>query len=93
LRSNLANTASPVTSYVHGLQWPDGQPSKTGRGKIADRFGMSVDDYNARAVAGGAIERIGEPEEVAALARFFASGLSGATTGQSVSVCGGFNMH
>jgi len=67
--------------------------SKTGLGKIADRFGMSVDDFNARAVAGGAIKRMVEPEEVAELAVFFASDLSGATTGQSVSVCGGFNMH
>jgi NAD(P)-dependent dehydrogenase (short-subunit alcohol dehydrogenase family) len=67
--------------------------SKTGIGKIADRFGMSVDDFNARSVAAGAIKRMVEPEEVAELAVFFASDLSGATTGQSVSVCGGFNMH
>jgi NAD(P)-dependent dehydrogenase (short-subunit alcohol dehydrogenase family) len=67
--------------------------SKTGIGKIADRFGMSVDDFNARSVQSGAIKRMVEPEEVAELAVFFASDLSGATTGQSVSVCGGFNMH
>jgi len=67
--------------------------SKTGIGKIADQFGMSVDDFNARSVQSGAIKRMVEPEEVAELAVFFASDLSGATTGQSVSVCGGFNMH
>lgn len=67
--------------------------SKTGVGKIADQFGLSVDEYNARAVAMGAIKRIVEPEEIAELAVYFASEASGATTGQSVSVCGGFNMH
>jgi 3-hydroxybutyrate dehydrogenase len=67
--------------------------SDTGIGKIAERFGMSVDDFNARSVQAGAIKRMVEPEEVAELAVFFASDLSGATTGQSVSVCGGFNMH
>ncbi len=67
--------------------------SDTGVGKIAERYGLSVDEYNARAVAGGAIKRMVEPEEVAELAVYFASERSGATTGQSVSVCGGFNMH
>jgi NAD(P)-dependent dehydrogenase (short-subunit alcohol dehydrogenase family) len=67
--------------------------SDTGIGKIAERFGMDVDTFNARAVQGGAIKRMVEPEEVAELAVYFGSDLSGATTGQSVSVCGGFNMH
>jgi NAD(P)-dependent dehydrogenase (short-subunit alcohol dehydrogenase family) len=67
--------------------------SKTGIGKIAERFGLDVDGYNARAVAQGAIKRMVEPEEVAELAVYFASDASAATTGQSVSVCGGFNMH
>ncbi|HEY6394294.1 MAG TPA: SDR family NAD(P)-dependent oxidoreductase [Candidatus Binataceae bacterium] len=67
--------------------------SDTGIGKIAERFGMNVDSYNERAVAAGAIKRMVEPEEVAEMAVFFASDLSGATTGQSVAVCGGFNMH
>lgn len=43
--------------------------------------------------AGGATKRMVEPEEVAELAVYFAGDLSGSTTGQSVSVCGGFNMH
>jgi NAD(P)-dependent dehydrogenase (short-subunit alcohol dehydrogenase family) len=67
--------------------------SRTGIGRIADRFGMDLESYNARAVAAGAIKRMVEPEEVAELAVYFASDSSGATTGQSVSVCGGFNMH
>jgi enoyl-[acyl-carrier-protein] reductase (NADH) len=54
---------------------------------------MAADQYNARAIAAGAIKRMSEPEEVAELAMFLASDLSGATTGQSVSLCGGFNMH
>lgn len=67
--------------------------SQTGVGKIAEGFGMSLDDYNLRAVQGGAIKRMVEPEEIAELAVYFASEASGAATGQSVSVCGGFNMH
>jgi NAD(P)-dependent dehydrogenase (short-subunit alcohol dehydrogenase family) len=67
--------------------------SKTGIGKVAERFGLDVDSYNERAVAAGAIKRMVEPEEVAELCVYFASEASGATTGQSVSVCGGFNMH
>jgi NAD(P)-dependent dehydrogenase (short-subunit alcohol dehydrogenase family) len=67
--------------------------SDTGIGKIAERFGMDVDSYNERAVAAGAIKRMVEPEEIAELTVYFASEMSGATTGQSVSVCGGFNMH
>ena len=68
-------------------------PARPAAARSLTDFGMSVDDFNARAVAGGAIERMVEPEEVAALAMFFASDFSGATTGQAVSVCGGFNMH
>ncbi len=67
--------------------------SATGIGKIAERFGMDVETFNARSVQGGAIKRMVEAEEVAELAVYFASDLSAATTGQSVSVCGGFNMH
>ena len=67
--------------------------SPTGIGKIAERVGLDVDSFNERAVQGGAIKRMVEPEEVAELAVYFGSDLSGATTGQSVSVCGGFNMH
>jgi 3-hydroxybutyrate dehydrogenase len=67
--------------------------SKTGIGKVAERFGMDVDSYNASAVAAGAIKRMVEPEEIAELCVYFASEASGAATGQSVSVCGGFNMH
>jgi 3-hydroxybutyrate dehydrogenase len=67
--------------------------SRTGIGKVAERFGLDVDSYNEHAVAQGAIKRMVEPEEVAELAVYFASEASGATTGQSVSVCGGFNMH
>lgn len=67
--------------------------SPTGIGRIAERFGMDVESFNARAVQGGAIKRMVEPEEVAEVAVYFASEMSGATTGQSVSVCGGFNMH
>lgn len=54
---------------------------------------MDVDTFNARSVQSGAIKRMVEPEEVAELAVYFASDLSAATTVQSVSVCGGFNMH
>jgi NAD(P)-dependent dehydrogenase (short-subunit alcohol dehydrogenase family) len=67
--------------------------SPTGIGKIAERFGMDVETFNARSVQGGAIKRMVEAEEVAELAVYFASDLSAATTGQSVSVCGGFDMH
>jgi meso-butanediol dehydrogenase / (S,S)-butanediol dehydrogenase / diacetyl reductase len=67
--------------------------SKTGIGKIAEKYGMDVDSFNEFAVRQGAIKRMVEPEEVAELAVYFASDASGATTGQSVSVCGGFNMH
>jgi 3-hydroxybutyrate dehydrogenase len=67
--------------------------SATGIGKIAERFGMDVETFNARSVQSGAIKRMVEAEEVAELAVYFASDLSAATTGQSVSVCGGFNMH
>ncbi len=67
--------------------------SQTGIGKIAEGLGLSLDDFNARSVQNGAIKRMVEPEEVAELAVYFASDVSGATTGQSVSVCGGFNMH
>ena len=42
---------------------------------------------------GRATKRMVEPEEVVELAVYFASDLSGSTTGQSVSVCGDLNMH
>lgn len=67
--------------------------SQTGVGKIADRFGLTLDEYNERAVAMGATKKMVEPEEIAELAVYFASDASRSTTGQSVSVCGGFNMH
>jgi NAD(P)-dependent dehydrogenase (short-subunit alcohol dehydrogenase family) len=67
--------------------------SDTGIGKVAERFGMNVDSYNERAVQSGAIKRMVEVDEIAELAVYFASDLAAATTGQSVSVCGGFNMH
>jgi NAD(P)-dependent dehydrogenase (short-subunit alcohol dehydrogenase family) len=67
--------------------------SRNGIGKIAEQFGLDVETFNQHAVQGGAIKRMVEPEEVAELAVYFASDASGATTGQSVAVCGGFNMH
>jgi len=52
--------------------------SETGICKIAERFGMDLDSYDARTVAAGAIKRMVEPEEVASISR---AKVSGATTG------------
>jgi ketoreductase len=67
--------------------------SKTGLGKLAEEAGMDIEDYTVRSLSGSALRRIIEPEEIAQLAVYLASDAAAAMTGQSISICGGLNMH
>jgi hypothetical protein len=61
--------------------------------KIALITGGGKSIFKKRAGRSGAIKRMAEAKGGAAMAIYFASGPSSAMTGQSVSICGGFNMH
>jgi 3-oxoacyl-[acyl-carrier protein] reductase len=60
--------------------------SEQGAGLEAKRLGLSINEYTAQLSSTTPIKRIVEPEEIAELVLYFASDLSGATTGQAMVV-------
>ena len=57
--------------------------------QTAERVGVPYDEYVAAAAKGIPVQRTGKPEDIAALASFFASDEAGFVSGQVVYVAGG----
>ena len=72
--------------------WVETEMAALGMAAGADATGLSFEEFREQALSAVPIQRIIEPEEVAALIRFLCSPDASAITGQTYNICGGQTM-
>jgi NAD(P)-dependent dehydrogenase (short-subunit alcohol dehydrogenase family) len=90
----LALELAPQQITVNALcpGWVDTEMAEVGMRQGAAATGQTFEQFRDQALAAVPIQRIIQPEEVAALARFLASPAASAITGQTYNICGGQTM-
>ncbi|MEP7305294.1 MAG: SDR family NAD(P)-dependent oxidoreductase [Acidobacteriota bacterium] len=72
--------------------WVDTDMAAQGMQSGANAMGITFEEFKAQAIGRVPIGRIIQPDEVAGLVKFLASGHASAITGQTYNICGGQTM-
>jgi ketoreductase len=90
LALELAGRQITVNALCPG--WVDTEMAEEGMRQGAEATGRTFEQFRDRAIGVVPIQRIIQPEEVAALVKFLASPAASAITGQTYNICGGQTM-
>jgi NAD(P)-dependent dehydrogenase (short-subunit alcohol dehydrogenase family) len=69
--------------------WVETDMAALGMRQTAEVMGISQEQFRKQALAAVPIQRMLEPQEIAALAVYLASDASAGMTGQALNLCGG----